>query len=73
MVTHELRKKESPTSTDDQKKLQHEMIPKDKTVFKRYRNMFYPLSPSSLYQCPIERNLWKTVPRSCLADFRGDP
>jgi len=22
-------------------------------------------------RCPIERNLWKSVPQSCLADFRG--
>lgn len=24
----------------------------------------------SLYRCPIECNLWKSVPQSCLADFR---
>lgn len=30
------------------------------------------LSLPSLYQCPIQCNLWKSVPQSCVADFRGD-
>jgi len=30
-----------------------------------------PLFIPSLYRCPIECNLWKSVPQSCPADFRG--
>lgn len=44
----------------------------DKAVVKRGRNTSLFLLLLSLYQCPIERNLWKSLPRSCLADFRGD-
>lgn len=44
----------------------------DKAVVKRGRSTSLFLLLLSLYQCPIERNLWKSLPRSCLADFRGD-
>lgn len=44
----------------------------DKAVVKRGRSTCLFLLLLSLYQCPIERNLWKSLPRSCLADFRGD-